>query len=265
MKQTFSLLIYFIALSTIFGQQKMNITFEARYELNFKEYKNQKPDFLKNTFILLGNERESFFKNMSVYVKDSLLDYGKIRETGDIQKDFETFGKYVPDLPFTVFFKEGQIKFTNQIESSSYYYEEPIDFKWKITKELKNINGIKCIKATTTKWGRNWIAYYSPKHAMPFGPYKFNGLPGLIFEIYDEKKDYNFLIYKYKKRVSNNFITHQSSKSKKTSKIQYEKIRKQAAIHPYFLTNEKDAKLLRKGQQFLEEKEKNYNPIELTD
>ena len=45
---------YFLLFNCLFtfGQQKINITNEARYELTFKEYKNQKPEFLKNTFIL---------------------------------------------------------------------------------------------------------------------------------------------------------------------------------------------------------------------
>ena len=87
---------YFILFTCLFtfGQQKMNITNEARYELTFREYKNQKPEFLKNTFILLFNEKESFLKNMSLYVRDSLVDNGKIKKTGDSQKDFPVFSKY---------------------------------------------------------------------------------------------------------------------------------------------------------------------------
>ena len=61
---------YFLLFNCLFtfGQQKINITNEARYELTFKEYKNQKPEFLKNTFILLFNEKESFLKNMSFQI-----------------------------------------------------------------------------------------------------------------------------------------------------------------------------------------------------
>ena len=104
---------YFILFTCLFtfGQQKMNITNEARYELTFREYKNQKPEFLKNTFILLFNEKESFLKNMSLYVRDSLVDNGKIKKTGDSQKDFPVFSKYVPDLPYTIYKKENTFLF----------------------------------------------------------------------------------------------------------------------------------------------------------
>ena len=247
-------------------QQKIDIGFEARYELNFKEYKNQKPEYLKNTFILVFNKNESFFKNMSVYVKDSLVDAGKIKVTGDVQKDFITLGKYVPDFPYTVYKNYNSITFANNIPfAGDFRYNEKIDFKWKITKGTKIINGIKCVRALTTKWGRNWIAFYSPNHPLPFGPYKFNGLPGLIFEVSDENKDYTFSLYRFKKRVKNNLLLHNYPKSISVTKVKYEKIRKEVALHPSFIDGEKDSKVKKDMIKFSKEKELNYNPIELTD
>ncbi|AKK73252.1 hypothetical protein OK18_12090 [Chryseobacterium gallinarum] len=48
---------------------------------------------------------------------------------------------------------------------------------------------------------------------MPYGPYKFNGLPGLIMELYDTRKDYYFNVIKsekipddYKRHSLNNYI-----------------------------------------------------------
>lgn len=259
---------YFLLFNCLFtfGQQKINITNEARYELTFKEYKNQKPEFLKNTFILLFNEKESFLKNMSLYVRDSLVDNGKIKKTGDSQKDFPVFSKYVPDLPYIIYKKENTITFSNEIPfSGEYQYTETIDFKWKITKESKTINGIKCIKATTTKWSRNWIAFYSPKHPMPYGPYKFYGLPGLIFEVYDDAQDYTFTLYKFKNRVAKNLLMHNYPKAKKVTKKQYEKARKVASVKPSTIIIEGYPTINKKIDKYSIDKEKNYNPVELTD
>lgn len=260
------LITYFIFSTTSFCQQKLDVQYEARYELNFKEHKNQKPEYLKNTFILLMNNRESFFKNMSVYVKDSLVKSGKIRETGDIQKDYPVFGKYVPNFPYTIYKKENQVTFANSIPfSGEFRYNETVNFEWKITKETKTINGVLCTKATTKKWGRNWIAYYSPKHLLPFGPYKFSGLPGLIFEVSDETKDYTFTLYRYKKRQSVSFQLFNYPKAKTISKANYNKIRLQAEIHPNFLDGESDPKTRKEMTKYAEQQAKSYNPIELTD
>jgi len=62
--------------------------------------------------------------------------------------------------------------------------------KWNIEKGNKEILGYPCKKATCEFRGRKYIAYYTPKIAIPDGPYKFYGLPGLILEI---SSDDNFI------------------------------------------------------------------------
>lgn len=68
--------------------------------------------------------------------------------------------------------------------------------EWKILEETKNIKGYKVQKATTNFGGRQWIAWFCS--AIPFqeGPYKFRGLPGLIFEIHDSKNYFLYELYK---------------------------------------------------------------------
>lgn len=249
-----------------FSQQKMNIENMAQYKLIFRDSNKKNEQSRTNTFVLLFNSKDSFFKNTSVYVKDSLINLGKIRVTGDVQKDYETLNKYVPDLPFTIYKKENQITFANEITfAGEYKYNEIVTFNWKISKETRIINGVKCTKASTTKWGRNWIAYFSTSHPMPFGPYKFYGLPGLIFKIADDKNEYVFELYRYKKRRVKNFELYNFPKAKLVSKLKYNKIRKQTALHPNFIDDETDIKMKKNMIKFSEEQEKNYNPIELTD
>ena len=256
------LLFLFISIS-VFGQQKMDVLFHAGYQLKFKEYKTDKEPLINN-FVLLFNKNESFFKNMNIYVKDSLLENGTIKYTGG-PEDISTNMKFYIELPYTVYKKNNEINFAASIVDDDCRYEEIVEFKWKIGKATKTINGVKCIKATTTKWGRNWIAYYSPNHPMPFGPYKFYGLPGLIFEVGDDKEDYVFTLYKYKKRKVNNFNLHNLPKAKKVTKAQFEKIRHNWAVKPFGGKVEGDPNLGKRITKRKIEKEKNYNPIELTD
>lgn len=53
--------------------------------------------------------------------------------------------------------------------------------------------------ATTNKYGRRWIAYFSKEYPQSLGPYKFTGLPGLIFELYDTRNDYHFTLTRVEK------------------------------------------------------------------
>ena len=258
------ILCAFFITTFLFSQQKMDILFQANYELKFKEYKNSDKEGL-NTFILQFNNKESFFKNMSVYVKDSLIENGKIKYN-NTQEDLNINMKYSTDFPYTIYKKGNEINFANELPySGELRYVENIDFKWIISKEKKMIKGFECIKATTSKWGRNWTAYFSLNHPMPFGPYKFYGLPGLIFEVYDEDKDYVFNLYKFKNRKKNNVTLNNYPKAKKVSKQQYKKARNNDAVHPMEGTVKEDPDLPKRILKKKIEKEKNYNPIELID
>ncbi len=56
----------------------------------------------------------------------------------------------------------------------------------------KTILGIECEMAKASFRGRNYIAYYNPNIKIQDGPWKFQGLPGLILEIYSEDDEYRY-------------------------------------------------------------------------
>jgi GLPGLI family protein len=63
---------------------------------------------------------------------------------------------------------------------------------WHIVPGAKTIVGYKCKMAEASFRGREYIAYFCPEIPISDGPFKFQGLPGLILEIYS--KD-NFIKY----------------------------------------------------------------------
>lgn len=67
---------------------------------------------------------------------------------------------------------------------------------WKLLNDTKVEGQYTLQKATTTFGGRNWIAWFSKDVNLSEGPYKFRGLPGLIFEIEDDKKNFIFKLSK---------------------------------------------------------------------
>lgn len=69
---------------------------------------------------------------------------------------------------------------------------DKVVINWELINEKKLIDGIECYKATAYFRGRNWEAWYAPSIPYSAGPMKFHGLPGLIIEISDETKRYNF-------------------------------------------------------------------------
>ena len=72
--------------------------------------------------------------------------------------------------------------------------EDPIN--WKLSAETKKVGNYNLQKAITTFGGRNWIAWFNTEVNLNEGPYKFRGLPGLIFEIADDKNSFSFNLVK---------------------------------------------------------------------
>lgn len=83
--------------------------------------------------------------------------------------------------------------FTKKNLLNDYLVEEPLPvINWKISSDTLNISGLHCQKATAAFKGRNYDAWFCP--ALPFrsGPWKLQGLPGLIVEASDSKKEVQF-------------------------------------------------------------------------
>lgn len=63
---------------------------------------------------------------------------------------------------------------------------------WQITNETSTISGLNCQKAIGEWRGRTYTAWFSNELPYHAGPWKLNGLPGLIIEAYDTNKDIVF-------------------------------------------------------------------------
>lgn len=67
---------------------------------------------------------------------------------------------------------------------------------WTLADEVKNMGNHQLQKATTDFGGRLWTAWFDPEMPLPEGPYKFKGLPGLIYEIYDSEELFHYTLVK---------------------------------------------------------------------
>lgn len=101
--------------------------------------------------------------------------------------------------------------------------------EWIITDDLKYEGNYKLQKATCTFGKRNWIAWFC--NELPFyeGPYKFNGLPGLIFQIHDDKLNFIYSLAKiytlpYKNETEIFLQTHYGIKPIEIDLIKYNEL-----------------------------------------
>ena len=66
--------------------------------------------------------------------------------------------------------------------------------KWDIKNETSIIGGFKCQKATTFFKGREYVVWFTTEITTFFGPWKLNGLPGLIVLANDKRNEVYFEI-----------------------------------------------------------------------
>ncbi|WP_316737558.1 GLPGLI family protein [Pedobacter aquatilis] len=155
--------------------------------------------YTENMILMVG-------KNASAYtsfdkVEQAAIRRKKIEEAFKNQTESMTQGikmdatgiKRTSNVDYFNFITEDKF-YTKEKLVNNYVVEEPTPkLDWKISKDTMSISGISCQKATARFKGRNWIVWFAPELPFQTGPWKLNGLPGLIVEAYDDKKEVQFL------------------------------------------------------------------------
>lgn len=249
MKNFFLSLLLLFFVNTISAQEieiSPNIKVTYNSVLNLGENYKQ-----KQIFVLLGNSQDYYFAGYQNYLKDS-------KEYIPSGIDVQSISDYFKEK---VIKKDGKLNVLFSFSNNNIKYEEAVPLKWVLYEDIKIIAGVKCQMAATNLFGRRWIAYFSKEHNQNIGPYKFNGLPGLIMELYDTKKDYYFVASKVEK-YTKNFVCN-THNFKNFSKENYLKAKFNIDFGGAGLPV-MQGEMKRDFDQMMERRKKKYNnPIEL--
>lgn len=173
-----------------------NFTYLLKAKLN-----TQTPDYIhEELFSLYIGENRAFFASTQSLKKDTVMANSIVstkNADGSIVMSFKN-GTSLPKTKFqyTIIQSNENIQYFQPVGMSVLTYKEPVIGSWKLIDETKVINTMNCKKATVTYKGRNWTAWYSTEIPLPYGPYKFSGLPGLIIKMIDQKNEYDFELIK---------------------------------------------------------------------
>lgn len=193
----------FLALATSVAAMAQNADkalARVRYSFIHVQDTTQKDKpYTENMLLVIG-------KNASVYTS-----YDKLNRDLEMQKQIaeqiknqagsgnmsininKTYGGKVSDLDYFLFVKENKFYTKERLLTNYLVEEDAPKINWKIAKDTLSFSGIHCQKATAHFKGRNWIAWFAPELPFQSGPWKLNGLPGLIVQAYDETKTVQFL------------------------------------------------------------------------
>jgi GLPGLI family protein len=119
-----------------------------------------------------------------------------------------------------------EVYFTGSYKNKLCLIEDKVpDVLWKIQPESqKQIQNFTCTKAIGQFRGSEIVVYFTTDLPMPFGPWKFKGLPGVILEAYvaNDKQNYNFTVSKVIYPYNNDVSLELSEKEKSLKRISFQ-------------------------------------------
>jgi len=148
------------------------------------------------------------------------------------------------------------------IDMYSTIEENPV-FDWKISTDTMRILDQVCQKATCQFRGRSYEAWFAQEINVSEGPWKFNGLPGLILKISDSKKDYIYTAISIEKIDYD--ITPKSAEAQEIKKDKFSKLYKEFKSDPFGYMSARSTENIAPAGMKIPKLNIPYNPIELTD
>lgn len=153
-----------------------------------------------NTHILEEYNGYLYFDDTKSFFYWEKIKDGLLKSTPDGNY---TRAEHLKDGEFNFFKKnERQIISKAIVSKTEHHYvkQETPNFNWKILEESKVISGYLCHKATTNYMGRSYTAWFTKEIPVSFGPWKLNGLPGLILQAVDNRNEIAFSITEINKK-----------------------------------------------------------------
>ncbi|HTH83421.1 MAG TPA: GLPGLI family protein [Mucilaginibacter sp.] len=185
-----------LLMSAIFAyaQEPDKALIKVQYNLIHIRDTTQKNKPYTESMVLIAGKNSSWYTS---YDKMNLIINNTIRS---VEARNSGTPISVPLKPTSSFLQEEYYYYFNEHKFISkealaiqYLVDEDNDkINWNILKDTLSFSGIACQKAITTFKGRNWIAWFATDLPFSTGPWKLNGLPGLILEAYDNKKEVQF-------------------------------------------------------------------------
>jgi len=194
MRITYSIILTYFMFNISFAQKlkddfKYQAIYKLTYQLDSTDIDSEKYEYM---YLFLGDEYSHYLSRAKT-LTERIVRRGNTAHTSKaalthfhsgIVKDYNSANLYyLLKIP--------------KMSDRFHYVEKKALFEWKIKEETKSIKDYKVQKATTTFAGRDYIAWFAPEIPISDGPYKFNGLPGLILEIYDTEKYWNFEFFRF--------------------------------------------------------------------
>src|ERR1700761_9559959 len=156
------------------------------------------------------NRDHPYTENMALYIgrnSSAYRSYDNVLEQAEFKKQVQAAMAASPDGHISIhrnkkgsgaeyyeFPNENKLARKEPLVMESYLMEDAMPaIDWKVSSDTMTFGGLHCQKATGYFKGRTYTAWFCPDLPLHVGPWKLNGLPGVIVHAYDAKKDVQFM------------------------------------------------------------------------
>lgn len=137
-------------------------------------------------FMLAFSAHKSIYTSQTRASQDSSLQV-KLKEAEKKNSEIVEIGLIVPTTEDDIYTDQNTLYNVKNYRQQSYLIKEALEkISWTINKETKQLLGYTCQMATGMVKGRRYTAWFTTDVPAGFGPWKLQGLPGLILEAYDD-------------------------------------------------------------------------------
>lgn len=212
---------------------------KVSYEFSGPSFRDEKAS-VTNRYILLANSGRSKFYSPTTQSLDSLESSpeGKARlkemqlaavSSGNYDKLPRRDGKCYVEKSF----EDNRLRHYDVSGLDKYVYEEATGaIDWQVGDSTRVVLGYECVMATAAYHGRTWTVWFAPEIPVHNGPWKFDGLPGLILEAADALGQYRFTTTGIQQTDEEMGPVYLADQYEQTSRIDYLKARRSFMDNP---------------------------------
>ncbi|MBS1661295.1 MAG: GLPGLI family protein [Bacteroidetes bacterium] len=190
---------------------------------HIRDTNNRDHPYTENMVLLVG-KRSGVYKSAENRVQEQT----STNPDGTTRTDVHHFGTVAEYYQYP---NEKRLLRKDKILFSDFLITDALPtIDWRISNDTATLGGLHCQKATTHFKGRDYIAWFCPELPLHIGPWKLNGLPGVIVEAHDTKNEVRFTFDGIDKTASEPILP--PDKGVKTTDKEYTRLQETAHKDP---------------------------------
>lgn len=245
------------------------LLFTVQYQTSFVPDTAMPDKRIEETMMLKIGAERSVYYSYARFRTDSLIEADKaagasqdvisehIKQGGDGFVSYQIYKNY----------PAGKLTTLDQLATTRFRCEEPTERpQWTLYPDTATVLSYTCRKATCHFRGRDYVAWYTEEIPKSEGPWKLQGLPGLILKASDSRQHYTFVCSGIEQCRQEEMIQFTGSEYEPVSRKDLQKAHKRYASDPIGFVEETSPgiNVVVRGEDGQPFRPKNtpYNPIE---